>query len=205
MNAALVISASAGVALWLMQRQITNEATNNSDEGFFTDLQDAAGTLEGYFMNADDFTFDANVRAFLMLIRYGESSLSQSAYTTLYGGGQFADLSDHPRQYFTVADGRRTSAAGAYQIVASTWDDLQRSGANLIDFSPPEQDRAAVMLIKRRGALSDVTAGRFDAAIRKCRNEWTSLPGARESRYTMATANGLLASYGANFAEGATA
>lgn len=32
-------------------------------------------------------------------------------------------------------------------------------------------------LIRRRGALEDVKAGRVAAAVNKCRNEWASLPG----------------------------
>ena len=47
----------------------------------------------------------------------------------------------------------------------------------LPDFSPAAQDQAAIELIRSRGALEDVKAGRIVAAIDKCRNEWASLPG----------------------------
>ena len=42
----------------------------------------------------------------------------------------------------------------------------------------------------RRGALEDVLSGRIDDAIAKCRQEWTSLPGAAENRagWTLAAA-----------------
>ena len=46
------------------------------------------------------------------------------------------------------------------------------------DFGPAAQDAMAIELIRRRGALEDVDAGRFDVAVFKCRREWASLPGA---------------------------
>lgn len=122
------------------------------------------------------------------------------AYTMLYGGGHFASYDQHPKQFFTLKDGRRTSAAGAYQITWTTWQWVSALG-NLQDFSPHSQDIAALMLIKRRGALADVLAGNFDRAIAKCRQEWTSLPGAMESRYSLAKAHQVLAQYGATFGD----
>jgi lysozyme len=47
----------------------------------------------------------------------------------------------------------------------------------LTDFSPPNQDKAAIYLIQRRGALTDVKAGNFTKAVEKCKNVWASLPG----------------------------
>ncbi len=73
--------------------------------------------------------------------------------------------------------GITSTAAGAYQILFGTWQELQ-SKLKLPDFSPASQDRAAIELIKRRKALEDVLAGRFAQAILKCRKEWASLPGA---------------------------
>lgn len=127
---------------------------------------------------------NANVQAFLKVIRRGESSLDDGrAYTMLYGGGQFDKFDDHPRKKFQVGDGRITSAAGAYQIVQTTWDAIRRQyPADLQDFTPNSQDFAAVALIAGRKALDDVLAGRLAEAIAKLRPEWTSLPGAMESQ-----------------------
>ena len=69
-----------------------------------------------------------------------------------------------------------STAAGAYQFLSRTWDECA-AALSLPDFSPPMQDLAAVFLIRRRGALVDVQAGRIEAAIRKCAREWASLPG----------------------------
>lgn len=126
---------------------------------------------------------NANVQAFLKVIRRGESNLTDDAYTLLYGGGHFRGFDDHPRQMFQVGDGRITSAAGAYQIVKTTWDALiKQYPDDLTDFTPARQDFAAVALILGRKALDDVIAGRVEKAIAKLRPEWTSLPGAMESQ-----------------------
>jgi muramidase (phage lysozyme) len=141
-----------------------------------------------------------NVRAFLKLIRKGESGLGQDAYRMIVGGGYFNGFADHPRIKRDVS-----SAAGAYQITATTWDDLRKTYP-LPDFSPASQDAAAVVLIKRRRALADVVDGKWESAIYKLRNEWTSLPGAKEQRYSMADAKRfLLAQGGIGADEGVTA
>ena len=115
---------------------------------------------------------NANVQAFLAMIRYAEGA----NYNTLFGGSTFSSYADHPRTLIS-ASGYRSTAAGAYQILQRTWDDVRgRIGAP--DFSPAWQDAAAVFLIKRRGALPDVLAGNFDSAVSKVRKEWASLPGA---------------------------
>lgn len=115
------------------------------------------------------------VRAILRVIRQGESGQSDNAYRMIVGGGYFSSFADHPR-IFGVAN---STAAGAYQITKTTWDET-RVAMNLPDFSPRSQDIAALGRIAYRGALNDVLAGRLTDAIRKLRNEWTSLPGAAE-------------------------
>jgi lysozyme len=71
----------------------------------------------------------------------------------------------------------KTSAAGRYQFLVKTWDEL-KDKLNLVDFSPASQDAAAIELIRQRGALNDVKAGRIQSAIAKCAPIWASLPGA---------------------------
>lgn len=122
---------------------------------------------------------DDNVAAFLRMIRYAEGTADPEGYWRLFGGELVNHLADHPRKRVTRTLGGRpitSTAAGAYQILERTWDDLQGS-LELPDFEPASQDVAAVYLIRRRGALADVRAGRFDAAIEKCAKEWASLPG----------------------------
>lgn len=127
----------------------------------------------------------ANVQAFLRVIRQGESSQDdRTAYTIQYGGKHFAAPPwAHPRE--KVNAGRLTStAAGAYQFLASTWDALVAK-YRFPDFSPPNQDLGAVALIYGRGALDDVVAGRLEAALEKCCREWASLPGSPYGQPTM--------------------
>lgn len=118
----------------------------------------------------------ANLKAFLTMIQYAEGTYGQNAYRTLFGGQLFNDYSRHPHIAITKS-GITSTAAGAYQILFRTWETVQQS-LGLTDFSPLSQDRAAIELISRRGALEDVLAGSFEVAVDKCRKEWASLPGA---------------------------
>ncbi|OZI31727.1 hypothetical protein CAL29_28040 [Bordetella genomosp. 10] len=131
-----------------------------------------------------------NVLAFLDTIAYsegtdnGRQATDDDGYDVLVGGGTFNGYADHPRIAVKTQYGL-TDAAGRYQIMAAvpgqirtdTWDWASRA-AGVSDFTPISQDRVAIYLITRRGALADVLAGRFDAAVEKCRKEWASLPGA---------------------------
>lgn len=118
-----------------------------------------------------------NVHAFLRAIRLGEGTLDADGYRRIVGGELFDSFADHPRKRVWIERYQVWStAAGAYQFIASTWDEM-RAKYDLRDFSPGEQDRAAVGLLIRRGALEDVLAGRIEQAIAKCRLEWASLPG----------------------------
>ena len=63
------------------------------------------------------------------------------------------------------------------KIRTDTWDWASRA-CKVSDFLPLSQDKVAIYLISRRGAIADIQAGRFADAIAKCRLEWASLPGA---------------------------
>lgn len=54
----------------------------------------------------------------------------------------------------------------------------------LKDFSPESQDAIAIQMIRERGALPDIEAGQFDAAVGRCSNLWASLPGAQYGQHT---------------------
>jgi muramidase (phage lysozyme) len=117
-----------------------------------------------------------NVLAFLRLVRAGETSETDDAYREIFGGGLF-DAPPWVHPHHAVTGGALTStAAGAYQFLAGTWDELATK-FGFGDFSPINQDLGAVALIARRGALEDVIAGRVRDAIDKCGKEWASLPG----------------------------
>lgn len=122
---------------------------------------------------------NANVRAFLHMIRVGEGTADPDGYRRHFGGRLFDSFAGHPRVKITAGLGKNqytSSAAGAYQFLSGTWDGLVRR-YGFDDFEPRTQDCAAVALIDGRKALDDVLAGRFEDAVRKCAREWASLPG----------------------------
>lgn len=128
---------------------------------------------------------EANVRAFLDMIAMAEGTDGPEGYRVMFGYPRFSDRlitswADHPRKYFSFTAGGRTqktSAAGRYQFLVGTWDELRKK-LGLQDFSPASQDAACIELIRQRGALADVRAGRVASAITKCAKTWASLPGA---------------------------
>ncbi len=126
-------------------------------------------------MNLQYALADLNVRAFLRVIRAGESSQTDDAYRMLFGGALVDNLSKHPNRAVT-ASGLTSTAAGAYQFLSRTWVECA-AALKLTDFSPASQDLAAVFLIQRRKALQDVIDGDIEGAIAKCNKEWASLPG----------------------------
>lgn len=123
-----------------------------------------------------EYAQNPNVRRFLDVIAKAEGT---TGYDTAFGGGTIADLSDHPRTLhdFTQTDGKRnkTSAAGRYQFLRGTWDDVAGK-LGLTDFGPESQDLAAIELLRRNGSLESLLAGDFDTAIKRSGATWASLP-----------------------------
>lgn len=192
----------AGVAVYVATRkQEDGGALSGIENAFNEGLSYMGGVLpEGFgFVKASNMAKvdrslvnHPNVRAFFRVIRQGESSQDDSiAYRMIVGGQMFTSFADHPRisgKCWTV-NGKRlcSSAAGAYQITKTTWDEV-RQKMGLVDFSPASQDMAALGRISYRGALPAVLAGDLKTATAKLRDEWTSLPGAKENN---AAAGGL--------------
>lgn len=138
---------------------------------------------------ADEIT--PTKRALLNSVAAGESP----DYNTVYGGGRFEEMNDHPRRAVPIRSGpnagRTSSAAGRYQFLGSTWDEA-KNALGLPDFSPDSQDRAAAWLAERdykkrtgRDLWADVEEAKADprklnfigGALSKT---WTSLPGGIE-------------------------
>ncbi len=111
-----------------------------------------------------------NRNAILQVIRYAEGTADERGYHRLFGGREVEDLSKHPGICVKFRNTCST-AAGAYQFLDKTWASL-----GLANFSPENQDKGAIELIRRRGALADVDAGRVQDAITKLSPEWASLP-----------------------------
>lgn len=98
-----------------------------------------------------------------------------ASWDTVVGGGKFSDFSRHPNVVgLRTAEGPST-AAGRYQITGTTYRDVAPK-IGVTDFSPESQNRVAIELIRRNGALDDVLSGNFDNAIQKLGSTWASLP-----------------------------
>lgn len=131
-------------------------------------------------------------QSFLNSVAAGESP----DYNTMYGGGRFEELNDHPRQNIPIASGpnagKTSSAAGRYQFLQGTWDEAKQT-LGLPDFSPESQDAAAVWLAERdykartkgRDLWSDLEGAKDNPAklnfvAGALGKTWTSLPGGAE-------------------------
>ena len=139
-----------------------------------------------------------NLQAFFRVLRAGESSQTDDAYRTQVGGKLLSSLTDHPRERVYIPSLKLWStAAGAYQFLQGTWDECAKA-LGLTDFGKESQDLAAAFLIRRRGAMPDVLAGRLQAAIAKCAKEWASLPGSPYGQpvRTMSQAKATYEEYG---------
>ena len=136
-----------------------------------------------------------NLRAFLLTIQHSEGTIGPNAYRTFYGGGLFNSYAAHPNTKNTRW-GLTSTAAGAYQMLYGTWATMQAK-LNLPDFSPQSQDKAAIELIRMKGALPDIAAGNIPTAFEKCRKVWASLPGAGYGQGEHSLSN-LLAAYRSN-------
>lgn len=203
----LVAAAAVGAAgVWLASRQgpvlagFTPFAWSEPDEAeadqgasWWDEMQTAMDPSTYIAPAVSPVVADGNVRAFLDLVRYAEGTAGPDGYRTMFGGGLFDGYADHPRIAHRFQNLAKqwlwTTAAGAYQFMAvsplpgggstkvNTWDRLQAK-LQLPDFSPASQDAAALELVRERGALGDVMAGRVAEAVRKCAPVWASLPGA---------------------------
>jgi muramidase (phage lysozyme) len=119
------------------------------------------------------------VRSLLDTIRYAEGTPGEAGYRTQFTGVQFDPNKKgwvHPRQVKGSSSGYRSDAAGAYQFLSPTWDGVQKE-LGLSDFSPRNQDIAALRLIERRGALDPFLKGaKFGEIMNRLSPEWASLP-----------------------------
>jgi muramidase (phage lysozyme) len=122
----------------------------------------------------------SQLSAFLDTIAFAEGTDKRGTgggYDVKVGGGRIADLSRKDRSIVQLSPTLRSSAAGRYQFLNKTWGELAAT-LQLPDFGPLSQDKAAVELIRRAGALPDIENGDFATAARKVRKIWASFPGA---------------------------
>lgn len=197
---ALGIAASVVAGVLLATRQVANvaaesDAVQGDGETAF-DYLNPIGAFERQVdtYNVERDMSETNVAAFLDLIAYSEGTKSApDSYRVCFGYRHtIKSLDDHPANTGEwkgeklsdgmcagagLGPGCVSTAAGRYQLIKPTWNACKRA-LSLPDFSPASQDAAAVYLIRQRGAIDDVRAGRVADAVAKCRKEWASLPGA---------------------------
>jgi tape measure domain-containing protein len=119
------------------------------------------------------------IRAALNTVMYAEGTWrggSEDGYRTMFGGGLAPDLKKHPDKVVHSSNGYSSAAAGAYQFMPFTWNPI-KDKLGLPDFSKEAQDQGGVELLKRRGVLDKIKAGKFDADVmNKMAPEWASFP-----------------------------
>lgn len=149
-----------------------------------------------------------NLKAFLDTIAHSEIGAallakSDDGYDVIVGSTAlkpdlFRSYRDHPRKLVTLTrkDGPAipSTAAGRYQILERYFD-VYKHQLGLADFGKASQDAIATQLIKECKALGDIEAGRFDAAVFKCKSRWASLPGANYPGQRMNPLADLRAAY----------
>lgn len=187
----LIAAAIVAAAAFLLARRAADLAAAGEGEGGVID--DIGDTITSFYTDMTTNNLEAlqhpNVAAFLAVIRRGEGTADSLGYRRLVGGQLFEGYADHPRiRVFIARLGQVSTAAGAYQFLESTWDEVAGK-LGLPDFSPASQDLAAVERLRYRRALADVIAGRFDDALRKVSWEWASLPPFRYGGQGVLTAD----------------
>jgi muramidase (phage lysozyme) len=109
----------------------------------------------------------------------GTRGRGEDGYNVIYSYQYVSNCDRHPNR--VVCSGICSSAAGRYQFLNTTWNDLRTSGISA--FNPEHQERASAVLIRRRGVT--VPAGRamnsteFTNAMNALSWEWASLPPGR--------------------------
>lgn len=116
---------------------------------------------------------DPRIRAFMEAIKKAEGG----APNRIVGrGGTFSDFSKHPNKVGIRTAAGPSTAAGSYQITATTWRGVSKA-LGLPDFSEPSQILAALELFRRTGGVAKLQRGDFAGAVKAAGNEWQSLPG----------------------------
>ena len=143
------------------------------------------------FKALQQYANNANVNAYLNMLMDAEGTSKHANPYAVAGGGKvmIQDLSragGFPSWGFTQTDGKKntSSAAGAFQFLNSTYNDLRRQGYEVNDFQPQTQRMAAIALLKQNGALPYIVNGDFNTAIRKSAGTWASLPGSPYAQKT---------------------
>jgi muramidase (phage lysozyme) len=138
-------------------------------------------------------SLSSQVMAFLDMIAWAEGTdraigdSRRTGYDIIFTFDRFSRFTDHPRR-IRCAGSLCSDAAGRYQFLSTTWDSVAEA-LHLPNFLANSQDIGAAELLRRRGVLNDVEAGRVRAACRQVSWEWASIPynDAGDGRYGQPT------------------
>jgi len=140
----------------------------------------------------------ANVLAFLDMIAWSEGTSTSpatknSGYDVIVTGIDkkpeiFTNYATHPfangRPSKVInSKGLTSNASGRYQHMLKDWVHY-KTLLKLPDFSAESQDRWAIQLIRERGALVLIQAGKFAQAVARVNNIWASLTGSNYGQPT---------------------
>ncbi|MEG4443631.1 glycoside hydrolase family 104 protein [Microcoleus sp. AT9_B5] len=152
------------------------DSPDKREDNIDRDRSPETPTLNSPDRRLDSIGPERRVKAFLDTIAAAEGTASPDGYRTQYTGTTFVSFQDHPRE---MRCGRRygkklcSDAAGRYQFLSTTWDRFAKK-FGVRDFSPENQDLMAIELIREKGALEDIEAGRLESAVRKLAYIWPS-------------------------------
>jgi len=118
-------------------------------------------------------------RAMLDAIAFAEGTRDQpnKGYNTMFTFKQFSGYKDHPRK-INRGGGYSSDAAGRYQFLSTTWDRLARK-LGLKDFSPENQDKAAIELAREKGITQNILEkeGMSARVSRLLGTQWAAMSG----------------------------
>lgn len=148
--------------------------------GIGTGTGDSKGKLEGLEQ------YPMSVSAFVTCIGWAENrgyGKGDLYYNVYFGGSEFSGYDDHPRILY-CSGSLCSDAAGAFQFLSTSWDELKGNHSDLKDFSPKYQNLGCIYAIQDyaqdSSAWDKIQEGSDQSIIdaaRGCANYWASLPG----------------------------
>ena len=125
-----------------------------------------------------------NRYALSQVVQHAEGTRGPDAYRVMFGHSAsnprlINDFSRHPNNPYPTPWGKKSEAAGAYQFMMPTWNDITRANPEIRDFSPESQERAFDFLANRRGVNPTTPINNindFTDVMTRFSPEWASLP-----------------------------
>ncbi len=151
-------------------------------EGLVSDQeQEEEYTIPEFTPASSKSGLPVEAQAFLDAIASAEGTGGD--YNIIVGGKKFEGYEQHPNIVGLKTKAGPSTAAGKYQITKQTWDDFSKRYPDLKDFSPENQDKAAMYIAterykkstKGRDLAADLAAGNTTYLREALKDTWTSL------------------------------